>query len=108
MNNINNETAQRAAKQHYILNGPPPDTFSSRMPAFYGTRLEAGKQGIRSCGHTKKICMICRRKYLAWDNRKQCICGGHLYMMNDYYYPGVKDGDKPGTDQKMGYEAEEL
>lgn len=39
MNKINNEAGQRSAKQHYILNGPPPDTFSSRMPAFTYTVL---------------------------------------------------------------------
>ena len=101
MNKINNEAGQRAAKQHYILNGPPPDTFSSRMPAFTGTVLEAGKKGIRPCGHTKKICMICRRKYLVDDRRKQCVCGGHLYMMNDYYHPEVKGGDAGGKEKNI-------
>lgn len=32
----------RAAKQHYILNGPLPESWSSRMPAYCYTVLRPG------------------------------------------------------------------
>lgn len=100
MNKIN-EAAQRVAKQNYILKGPPPDTFSATHPAYAGTVLEAGRRGIPPYGATKKICMICRRKYLVDEGRKQCVCGGYLYTTNDYYHPKGKGGDAGGKEKDI-------
>lgn len=85
------EALQRAAKQHYILNGPPPSTFSATAPAYAGTVLEA-RPGIRPYGETKKICLRCRKKYSTDGGQELCSCGGRLYAMNTYYQRDLKKG----------------
>lgn len=36
---LREEAVARAAKQQYILKGPPPDNWCTRMPAYAGTVL---------------------------------------------------------------------
>lgn len=42
---------------------------------------------------TYKKCLCCGKHYQAADEREQCSCGGHLYMMAQYYQQKVRKAD---------------